>query len=245
MARKIKIDNAILKRQKHKTTKRHILKKISCRILIICEGEKTEPNYFRRFRAGENNSFVYEVECDGKGNNTIDVVDDAIRRRDAAEKTIPYDSVWAVFDRDSFPKDRFNNAIAKAQANGIEVAWSNEAFELWYLYHFHNRTTPMSREDYADAISNAVNTSQKWNQNKPYKYAKNAPKNYDTMIKYGNLEQAIEWAKRQHLSFNGDKYADHNPCTLVYKLVLQLLDRDQVLINQVMDKINKSSTDSN
>lgn len=71
------------------------------------------------------------------------------------------------------------------------------------------------------------------------------PKNYDTMVKYGNLEQAIEWAKRQHLSFNGDKYADHNPCTLVYKLVLQLLDRDQVLINQVMDKINKSSTDSN
>lgn len=27
------------------------------------------------------------------------------------------------------------------QNNGIEIAWSNEAFELWYLYHFQNVTT--------------------------------------------------------------------------------------------------------
>lgn len=243
MAKKIKIDNAILKRQKRKAIKRHILKKISCRILIICEGKKTEPNYFRNFRVGENSSFVYEVECDGKGNNTIDVVDEAIRRKHAAEKTTPYDSVWAVFDRDSFPKDKFNNAITKAHANGIEVAWSNEAFELWYLYHFHNRTTPMPREDYADAISNAVNTSEKWNQNKSYKYQKNEIKNYEIMTKYGNLDQAIRWAMERHLSFDGKNYADQNPCTLVYKLVLQLLNRDQELINRVMEKINDNTAD--
>lgn len=244
MARKIKIDNAILKREKRKTTKRHAPKNIPCRILIICEGEKTEPNYFRRFRVGQNSNFVYEVECDGHGNNTISVVEEAIRRKLEAEKTpTPFDSVWAVFDRDSFSENRFNGAIAKAKANDIEVAWSNEAFELWYLYHFHNRVTAMSREEYGDAISDAVNASGKWKGKKPYKYAKNEVQNYDIMIRYGDQEQAIEWAKNQHLSFDGEKYADHNPCTLVYKLVLQLLDRDSALIDRVMSKINDNTED--
>lgn len=238
MANKIKIDNALLKRQKRKEAKKHPAKKISCRVLIVCEGSKTEPNYFEQFRKGENDHFVYDIECEGKGLNTIGVVDAAIAKKAAAEKTpTPYDSVWAVFDRDSFSKARFNAAIKKAQAHGIEVAWSNEAFELWYLYHFHNRITAMKREEYKNAISEAVNKSGKWKERKIYRYAKNDKRNYDIMTHYGNIEQAIKWAKEQNEAFDGEQYADHNPCTLVYRLVLQLLDRDQKLIQQVMSKI--------
>lgn len=237
MANKIKIDNALLKRQKLKAAKRRSKKKIQCRILIVCEGEKTEPNYFRFFQVHNNGLFVYDVDCEGQGLNTMDVVNEAIRLKCDAEKTTPYDCVWAVFDRDSFPKTRFNSAIAKAKANGIEVAWSNEAFELWYLYHFHNRSTAMNRDEYAKAISEAVNKSGKWKNKKPYKYAKNDPHNYKIMTQYGNQEQAIKWAQSQHQTFAGTQYADHNPCTLVYKLVLQLLGKDEQLIAQVMSKI--------
>ena len=238
MANKIKIDNALLKRQKRKIAKTQKGKKISCRILIVCEGTKTEPNYFRQFRIGENSHFVYDIECYGGGCDTIRVVDIAIEKKCAADKTTPYDSVWAVFDRDSFPKEHFNNAIKKAKAHGIEVAWSNEAFELWYLYHFSFRINATKRDEYASIISNAVNNSGKWVGSKPYKYAKNEPNNYTNMTQYGNLEQAIERARQQHESFEGEQYADHNPCTLVYKLVLQLMNRDQELIDRVMDKIN-------
>lgn len=244
MANKIKIDNALLKRQKRKEAKNHPEKKISCRILIICEGSKTEPNYFKRFRKGENDHFVYDIECEGKGLNTIDVVDTAIARKEAAEKLpTPYDSVWAVFDRDSFPKTRFNAAIEKAKAHGINVAWSNEAFELWYLYHFHNCITAIDRDQYAKAISEAVNNSGKWKDRKPYRYAKNDKRNYDIMTHFGNQEQAIAWAEQQHKTFAGEQYANHNPCTLVYKLVQQLLNQDEHLIKQVMAKINCSTTD--
>lgn len=45
------------------------------------------------------------------------------------------------------------------QNNGIEIAWSNEAFELWYLYHFQNVTTGVSRKHYEEKISAAVNAS--------------------------------------------------------------------------------------
>lgn len=59
MANIIKIDNAVLKR--HKQKERKTIKKISCRILIVCEGEKTEPNYFKAFKVINNESFVIEI----------------------------------------------------------------------------------------------------------------------------------------------------------------------------------------
>ena len=57
-------------------------------------------------------------------------------------------------------------AIAMGQKNSIEVAWSNEAFELWYLYHFQNVITGVSRKDYEEKISTAVNASPKYKSKK-------------------------------------------------------------------------------
>ena len=240
MANRIKLDNALKKRQKQKEKKQERKKKISCRILIVCEGEKTEPYYFKEFKKINNDSFTYEVSAEGKGLNTIAVVEDAIARKQQAElTTTPYDSVWAVFDKDDFPKDRFNNAIYRAKEHGVNVAWSNEAFELWYLYHFLNRTTAMSRDEYKKAISAAVNKSNNFKCKKAYIYEKGIPGNYAIMNKYGSQENAIKWAKKQHRTYVDEKFADHNPCTTVYLLVLQLLNRDKELINQVMEKINQ------
>jgi hypothetical protein len=104
-------------------------KEVRQRFLIVCEGEKTEPNYFRNFRVPG------KVYCDvrGFGYNTVSLVRKTIELREQDE----YDQVWCVFDRDSFPAQDFNNAIALADRNSIRVAYSNEAFELWYLLHFN------------------------------------------------------------------------------------------------------------
>ena len=68
--------------------------------LIVCEGEKTEPNYFSHFR-------VPKIVCDvvGIGANTESLVKKAIELKNNA--TISYDNVWCVFDRDSFPAQNF------------------------------------------------------------------------------------------------------------------------------------------
>lgn len=239
MANIIKIDNAVLKRQKQKEKKDKSKKKMTCRILVVCEGEKTEPNYFKKFPSNNGGTIVYEVDCDGEGKNTMDVVDAAIKKKSKAEENIPYDCVWAVFDKDDFPSKKFNAAIEKAKAHDVRVAWSNEAFELWYLYHFQNRVTAMSRSDYKASISRAVNGSGKWKGKKPYKYDKGSESNYAIMNTYGDVENAIKWAKTQHQTFVDTKYANHNPCTTVYELVIQLLNKDEELIRIVMDKINK------
>ena len=143
-----------------------------------------------------------------------------------------------VFDKDSFSPDQFNGAIIKARQNNINCAWSNEAFELWYLLHFHNRVTAMSREEYKKAISDAVNTSPKnKKKKKDYEYAKNAPNNYDIINQYGNQNAAIRWAKSLHDQFEDQRFHTHNPCTLVYKLVLQLIGEDDDLNSKLISKI--------
>ena len=133
-----------------------------------------------------------------------------------------------------------NAAIRKAKSNGIECAWSNEAFELWYLYHFHNRVTAMSRTEYKKSISDAVNRSEQYRERKPYQYEKNATDTLDILQKYGSQDNAIKWAEAQSLTFTDTKYAKHNPCTMVFKLVRQLIGKDEAFNKLVKEKIENN-----
>ena len=169
-ANKIKVDNAVLKRYARQSARRR-QRVVSLRILIVCEGERTEPRYFDSFKKKHNGLFVLDMDVLGLGANTLSVVNKAIELKTKAESVgIPYDSVWAIFDRDSFSEAKFNAAVQKAESNGVNAAWSNEAFELWYLYHFHNRVTAMSRDEYKKAISDAVNSSPAYKLKRKYQY---------------------------------------------------------------------------
>lgn len=235
-ANKIKIDNAILKRYQKQSTRRK-KRIILCNILIVCEGTETEPKYFAAFRKFNRGTVVYNLEIEGRGENTIQVVDRAIELRDKNKGTErEYDRVWAVFDKDDFDKN-FNKAINKAESNNISCAWSNEAFELWYLYHFLNRITAMSRDEYKKSISKAVNRSPLYKSKEPYEYKKNDEQNYEIMNKYGSQKEAINNAMSQSLYYSDKCYAKHNPCTMVYKLVLQLIGEDSELNEELKNKI--------
>jgi len=236
MARVIKIDNVLQKRfaQSKKKSKS---RDINIFILIVCEGTKTEPNYFKSFPKSVG-QFVFDIQTEGTGMNTLNVVDKAIELRDSSDQE--YDRVWAVFDKDSFKANTFNGAISKAAKNGICCAWSNEAFELWYLLHFQFRNNAMSRTDYAEAIEREVN--KKWNKKIPYKYFKNdeysgkITKTYDILQKYGNQNDAIENAKKLSEKYFDTKYQNHNPRTQVFELVEQLIGKDEILNAEIKKK---------
>jgi hypothetical protein len=211
-------------------------REIKLSFLIVCEGNKTEPNYFKSFPK-KRERIVYELNF--KGENESDRNTGGISPKKVVEKAIElrkqktYDRVWAVFDKDDF-KD-FNAAIIKAQSNNIGCAWSNEAFELWYLLHFQNRTTGMKRTEYQKAIENELN--KKWkNKKKPYKYAKNAADMYVILQEYGNQEQAIKWAEKLSQQYMDEKFAAHNPRTQVYELVRQLIGQDSNLNQEIKQK---------
>ena len=232
MARVIKIDNALKKRFAKKTSKKK-KRELVAYFLIVCEGEKTEPNYFKSFPK-RNGKIVYDLKFDGGGISTLKVVEKAIELRDSSKQK--YDRVWAVFDRDSFKANSFNSAILKAKANNVECAWSNQAFELWYLLHFHNRITSMHRNEYKKAIEKSINQRLSLNS---FKYKKNSVNMFSVLQKHGNQEQAIKWAKEMNKNFDGEKYSDYNPSTQVYKLVEELTGKSEDFTEEILKKFNE------
>lgn len=117
--------------------------------LIICEGENTEPDYFNAFRLTSAN-----IKAIGQGISTIGLVQKAIRiKEDERHKGNSYDQCWVVFDKDDFPNNDFNTAITLAENNGIKVAYSNQAFELWFLLHYNLIQGAMHRNQYASKLN--------------------------------------------------------------------------------------------
>ncbi|NES75276.1 MULTISPECIES: RloB family protein [unclassified Okeania] len=172
------------------------------RFLIVCEGKETEPNYFRSFRVPKD-----VIDIRGLGKNTISLVEDALK---IMKEDGNYNQVWCVFDRDSFPVKNFNQAIKDAKNYNIEVAYSNEAFEIWYLLHFEYRDTAMSRKDYKKALTEKLNK----------KYEKNSKEMYE-ILKNKQL-QAIKNAEKLLEQHNPPNPVNDNPSTTVHLLVKEL-----------------------
>ena len=172
------------------------------KFLIVCEGEKTEPNYFESFRVPKD-----VVKVVGLGANTLSLVKKAIELQNQDD----YDQVWCVFDRDSFPAQNFNNARSLARERGISVAYSNEAFELWYLLHFYYYDTGISRDLYKGKLTKCLGC----------KYEKNDPDMYETLE--DKQKDAIRNAEKLLQSYGPQHNPEKdNPCTAVHQLVQEL-----------------------
>lgn len=137
------------------------------RYLIVTEGTKTEPYYFESFRkrinAGYHGEYVTLRVC-GMGDNTVSLFERA--RAIAIADPDGFTQVWVVYDKDSFPFRDFNAveercASASDKGTVYRAAWTNEAFELWYILHSPTSiprwtevlTNPSSRVTYAPRVS--------------------------------------------------------------------------------------------
>jgi hypothetical protein len=171
------------------------------RFLIVYEGTKTEPNYFQSFRVPK-----VVVDIEGLGRNPTKLVEYAIDRRSEDD----FDQVWCVFDRDDFPVSDITNAVALAKKNNIKIAYSNEAFELWYILHFQFLNTAISRSDYPKKLSSLMG--------KPY--AKNSREMYDELFDFQSV--AIANADRLLQEYSKPNPVTDHPSTTVHLLVQQL-----------------------
>lgn len=172
------------------------------RFLIVCEGGKTEPLYFERFRVP---SIVVKIE--GLGMNTLSLVRKTIELRDQDD----YDQTWCVFDKDDFPVNNFNEALALAERNHIEVAYSNQAFELWYVLHFVYMDNAIARADYMSILDKHLG----------HKYEKNSGTVYDELS--NRQPTAIRNASNLLAEYNPPRPAMDDPSTTVHLLVEQLV----------------------
>lgn len=187
--------------------------------LVVCEGEKTEPNYFKRLFEYANSKSDKKVKfkIDGEGRNTeslIDSIDDYFNYFDDLIKNvdIPYGKIFAVFDKDSFKSDKFNNAIYKAIKKGYTPIWSNECIELWFLLHFEYMDTNIIRDKYFEILSEKFCVKYKKSDN-----------HFDMLNTEKNLKTAVKNAKNLYCQFEDMlSFAQRAPCTTVFILVEDL-----------------------
>ena len=174
--------------------------------LIICEGEKTEPNYFKSFPVTSATIVVF-----GEGRNTRSLVEQAIEHvKDAKKSGYNFNQVWCVFDKDSFSSGDFNGAIEMAESKGYKVAYSNQAFEIWYALHFDYISASLHRKDIVKRLKKKLS--------KPYK--KNSTDMYEILLR--KQPDAIRNAKKLLNSYKSKNPAQNDPSTTVHKLVEEL-----------------------
>jgi hypothetical protein len=144
---------------------------------------------------------------------TIRVVEEAVRRN-AVDG--PYDQIWCVFDRDDFPADNFDNAIQMVKSRereGFRVAYSNEAFELWYVLHFEYLDAAVTRAHYIERLDILLGR----------KYQKGDAEINNVLQERGDESRATQFARRLcQLHGDGTPCSKHCPETTVDRLVQAL-----------------------
>jgi hypothetical protein len=133
------------------------------RVLIVCEGEKTEPLYLGEIRQEHKlASANVQVWPSALGTEPLQVVayaEQLLRHGDRAKGIEPlsFDRVFAVFDRDDHAT--YHAALAKADSlNGkirndvrepvvFQAAASVPCFEIWLLWHFEDVLAPIHRAE--------------------------------------------------------------------------------------------------
>lgn len=132
-----------------------ILAELPTKVLIVCEGQNTEPSYFKELARFYELTFIDKKNIVGTGYTQKRIVEEAER----LNKEGNYDEVWCVFDHDPKPDNpvqsqNFNAAITMAEAKGFKVAYSNETFEFWIILHFEDHQgSAMDRSLYYDKIN--------------------------------------------------------------------------------------------
>ncbi len=192
------------------------------RILILCEGTQTEPNYFKGMKADihlKNPLSALRIEVfDTTINSGRELVKKAKELKEEAKKDKnPYDKVWVVVDRDGYTKHP--QAFDQAKANDIQIAFSSIAFEYWFLLHFERTAKAFAK---ADELIKYLKT-------KGYTdYEKN--KSHYAILKE-KTETAIanaQWIREKHHQYEVDTQLlyrhELNPFTDVDMLVEYLLD---------------------
>ncbi len=123
-------------------------------ILIVTQGEVTEPEYFRYFRNSHRiNSLDIKI-LNIKETDAFKLAKQAINQYSNISND--YDECWLVFDKDENSDESFNSAILYAKKKKWHVAYSNQAFEYWLILHFERFHGQLHRKEYKKRLTDLL-----------------------------------------------------------------------------------------
>ena len=196
------------------------------RVLIVCEGKKTEPTYFCELRdhySINTANIVVTGEC---GSDPSSILRHAkLEFRKSQREGNPFDKVFCVFDRDSH--DKFSNTIdaihAQKPQDIFTAVTSIPCFEYWILLHFIFTNKPYTCQRGNSAANQVMKELKRYMPD----YEKCMPGIFNRL--FDQIGQAKAFAVR--LEKANERAGTDNPSTLVHQLVdyLQKLPEQNAL----------------
>lgn len=230
---------AALKARKDKIKEEPILErplgteKSPKKILIISEGVNTEPTYFKHFKLPN-----IIIEPIGTGLSTTRLVEEAEGMLKNKYKNKKFDEIWLVFDKDD--NDDFEDAIKLAISKSYKVAYSNQAFEFWFILHFYDHHGErLSRESYADMINHHINR-----QGAKYDDSKIVSRKFFEILmsrnpesKKARYQEAFDRAER---ILSGNPHKTEESVTMVHKLFCSIIPLETTKVKRLRNKKDES-----
>ncbi|MGP8331246.1 MAG: RloB family protein [Methanosarcinaceae archaeon] len=193
--------------RKTRTRARHKL------LVIVCEGEKTERNYFKQYRKRgcglqiETPNTKYTDPA-----NLVKFAKGQIKKYDLDLKN--GDDIWCVFDCNG--NININTQIISACKNAgksVKIGMSNPSFEMWYLLHYEYYGHPLNNHDLMNRLKKYIP-----------EYLKNG--DYFELL-LSRRETAIKNAKKLKSLHESNEInifsIESNPSTYIYKIVENIL----------------------
>jgi hypothetical protein len=207
-----------------KLNRRPSSRNIVRKIVIACEGSKTEPRYFKSIGNELRLETLQIIVLPHQGKtDPRSIIERVIEERHEMKRNQAWtngDSAWAVFDGDEHIEqspEKWKSAIALAKKQKIQLAITNPCFELWYLIHFRDHFAQISRDREINLLVKHISNYEK------------------SMCLYPEplkplTEQAIQRAERIAAQIQRDELDEHsNPCCSdLPKLVQSLLKLENI-----------------
>ena len=216
-------DNSPKERQKKQLERKLGRRASHDRLLIVSEGSKTEPNYFREIRTAYRlHTANVEVQPSEMGTSPLQVVQYAkelFEKGDRHRQIQPraFEQVYAVFDRDDHATYFQALELAKSldgklrndikQPMRFQAIASVPSFELWLLLHYEDIRAPIHR----------VELMQRLKQHLPH-YEKGAGGAFALTREH----LAIATQRAKTLATKSNAYTAPEPYTAVADLVMLL-----------------------
>ncbi|MDA8260387.1 MAG: RloB family protein [Betaproteobacteria bacterium] len=218
-------DDRFRKRKEQKTVELKRLQGVRAagpRILIVCEGQKTEPYYFEEFRRRyQLHSSRVRIAPGDKGSSPDCVVAYAEELFQEDTKLGPdhYDQVFCVIDRDKHAT--YHAALKRIddlqEENKPFVAITSvPCFEYWLLLHFTNTRQSFhatGKKSICDSVIRELRKQVGFSG-----YGKGEKGIFDQL--HDKTHTAIKYA--QQAEMDAKKTGEDNPSTRVHHLILQL-----------------------
>jgi hypothetical protein len=222
--------------------------------IIFCEDNNSEPIYFRSFSNDRVQVNAIPNQGQGKLNVTNAIQkcreDGLMEFRDGGWQITEgiKGRIWCVYDRDLEHTNweeihdhdhlDFDLIIRTATQSGLQVAWSNDAFELWILLHFedvpyeqhqhrdyvYGRLTEIFRTlQPRDEALDSITRHPRFRYETSFKRRKHFITHVLPALK-ANTSAAMTRAEQLARRFNHDiPFHRRNPCTMVHQLMANIL----------------------